>query len=664
MVKTHIILVGFGDVGTKIFPALMKIREENQDELNSLDISILDILSKDDMLKTVEPKLKSRFKDYSDKPYDEKEHLKFLKNNYFQDLYPENKDMIPKGLLERIRSDKTIIYLALDPDKYMMALQKFLIVGDIFAIEKPIAKNPTKATDIVTYSKQNEDFFGNKRFIPIDHYLGKDAFQLFDMMSIMPRFRENINDSNLITFSFLEKDIIPPTGHPYFRTTGIIADMMPHVSAVLKKILKKNFKLKLQQVRSSVLDSYKKDCIAANLSYKETYAEIQLALSGNEVSNKTVIIRIGKGTLFEDRTVAFVNDGTHEILLMKLPHRDLTKGQVLLSSTSTSKELFKIEHEKLFTEIWDKSWYNILQGLMNNKFNQFLTMGDAQEIAEMIEEIKENNKNGNIKKYKDHTLPNYLGFEWKKFQLHSNTDYAVIFNLNGVLMDNRDANMKAWKWILEQLNIKCGDDILSSLTSSGMLTKEIMIYILGKYYKDFPNGSEVGIFASTWTKKKEQQYFAYIIDNNAKEVQGAKELLKALASKKIKIGLYSLLQEHYVNQILQQIGGVKDYFDVIVTPEMVRRDNTDQNTVIGCLNEVTARLNIDKKNCFLLEDSVMCVDIAKKQGVECIGFGLKNRKALIERGAICVEKDHDRLISIFKKSQKYDDILKELKKLK
>lgn len=662
MDKTHIILVGFGDVGTKIYPALMKIREENREQ-NTLYISIVDILSKDEMLKTVEPKLKSRFRDYSDKPYDEKEHLEFLKNNYFQDLYPDNEDKIPKGIMDRT-SRKTIVYLALDPDKYKIVLKKFSTIGDIFAIEKPIAKNPTKAKEIVDYAKQSKTFFVKKSFIPIDHYLGKDAFYLFDMISNNPRFKDIINDSNLITFSFLEKDIIPPIGHPYFRTTGIIADMMPHVSAVLKKIFKNKFELKFQRVKSSVLDSYKKECLAANLSYKETYAEIQLALSGDEIANKTVIIRIGKGMHHEDRAVAFVNDGSHEILLMKLPHRDLAIGEVLLHSTSTSEVLLKIDHEKLISEIWEKSWYNIIRGLMDEKFDRFLIMEDAQEIVKLIEEIKGNNENDNLKEYDRDTLPDYSGFDWEKFQLHSDIDYAVIFNLNGVLIDNRDENMKAWRWILEQLRItKCGDDLLSSLASSGMLTKEILLYILGKYYTDFPNGSEVGIFASTWAETKMQKYLAYIRDNKAKKVQGAPGLLETLASKKIKRGLYSLLPLHYVNQILQQIGGVKDSFDVIITPEMVRRDYTDQNNVIGCLNEVTARLNIDKKKCFLLEDSVMCVDFAKNQGLECIGFGLENRKALKERGAICVVNDHNSLISIFEESLKYDEVVEKLRKL-
>jgi len=656
MTKTHIILVGFGDVGTKIFPTLMQINKDGTGAIGSLDISIVDTFSWDDMSTKVKLKLKDRFEGYSEIEYDEKLHLEFLKNNYFQDDDPDGY-LIPEGLIKRIRLEKSIIYLALDPDKYYGSLEKYLPFGNIFAIEKPLAKDSDKATALVNYAKQYEQFLG-KRFIPVDHYLGKYAVNLFDKISKTHKFRTIIEDSNLIIFSFLEKKISPPSENPYFASTGIIADMMPHVSALLKKILNTKFIMEPKKVRSSVLDSYNKACQKANISPVETYAEIELVLSEENRPPRTVVVRIGKGVPLEDRTVTFV-DSVGDILLMKMPHTELKEGEVLLKDEAL---WIKVDYEKPAPKKWDNSYYNIIVGLMDNKSSPFLTMEDAREIVEITKEIR-NTIDMERYNYKDNEMPNYLAFDWMNYNWESKTDYAVIFNFNGVLIENRDINMGAWKWVLDQLRIKdYNEGDLSELTSSGLLTKEILLSMLIKYSKTKIEVSTLEKLSSNWAKVKEQQYISDIIRKNAKDMEGAKELILSLTNKQIKIGLYSIFPRHSVMQILHHIR-VKQFFDVIVTPDLIRSDYKNQNIIIGCLNEVTARMGIEKKKCFLLEDSASCVEMATDQGIKCIGFGLENKQELINRGAICVVNDHNNLLDIFNNSQNLNEIVDKLKRI-
>lgn len=655
MNKTHIILVGFGDVGTKIFPALMQINQDKSDDTGSIEISIVDIKSWDDILTEVKPKLRDRFRNYSKIEYNEGTILKFLKENYFEDKNPDS-NIIPDGLLKRIKPERTIVYLALDPDKYLDALRKYLPFGNIFALEKPLAKNSEKAIELINYTRENANFFG-KQFIPIDHYLGKYAVNLFKKISSMDRF-SIIKDSNIIVFSFLEENISSPSEQPYFASTGIIADMMPHVSALLTKILKTKFMLEPKQVKSSILDSYDIQCESAGiLSCKETYAEIELNLSEIDGPNRTVIVRIGKGIQHEDRSVAFV-DSTGDILLMKLPHSKLEEGEVLLKSKSLTGEL-RVDIEKPASEKWDDSWYNIFKGLKDKEFSQFLTMDDANEIVRMIEDINE--KKLNIVKHDNTTIPPYLGFDWENYTWHNKTDYAVIFNLNGVLIDNRDSNMKAWKTVMEQLKIIDYDEyLLNSLTSSGLTTKEILVYMLGKYYQEKLDGSSVEILASNWARVKEQRYLITLMDDNVKAMKGSVAFLKSLTDNRIKIGLYSILSRHFVLQILHLLK-VKQFFSVVVTPELIRSDYRNENNFVGCLNEVTARMDINKEKCFLLEDSIGHVDKATEMGIECIGFGLDNKQELIGKGAICVVDDHTILLDAFKASNNWEDVRKKLR---
>ena len=284
----HFILVGFGDAGMKIFPSLMQILEDNINDI-PLKISIVDRKPKEEILKYAKQNLKKLFEKYSEIPYDENNHLKFLDKNYFQNDIKDT--MIPYELINRIEPERTIIYLAINPDLYLKALKKYLKFGNIFAIEKPLAKNLVTSKKLLKFTRENAGFF-NKHFIPVDHYLGKTAFSLLEPISNNERIGDIIEDANLITFSFLETD--EPSIESDFPSKGIIADMMPHVLALLKKILKTEFTLEPVQVESSFLDKYVEQCEEKKIfPYRETYAEINDLLNtiGNyfKLSNTTFL---------------------------------------------------------------------------------------------------------------------------------------------------------------------------------------------------------------------------------------------------------------------------------------------------------------------------------------------------------------------------------------
>ena len=372
--KKHFILVGFGDAGTKIFPALMQICRDHPE---SLHISIVDVKSLDEISKGLEKKLKGRFKQYSNLKY-EKKYLDFLKNNYFEDKSP-SLELIPEDLITRIGQEPTIVYLAIDPDLYLGALRKYLHFGDIFAIEKPLAKNSKEAEKLVEFTREKNDNL-DKLFIPVDHYRGKK--QVLDLVERIIIYKDQVKNANVIVFSFLEER--PPSTNTYFRSTGIIADMMPHVLALLKKILDSKFQVDIRQVKRKFDKKYVKKCEKSNLQYKETAAEMELFLNEEGGFTRSIIIRIGKGEEKEDRTVAFVDTGTDNILKIKL--KPLKDPGIYIKSGGKEN---KLEDLKSMSTKWDNSWYNIIQELICDDYAQFLKIKDAQEIVEIIEKIKE-----------------------------------------------------------------------------------------------------------------------------------------------------------------------------------------------------------------------------------------------------------------------------------
>ncbi|HEY9205198.1 MAG TPA: hypothetical protein VIO58_04695 [Candidatus Methanoperedens sp.] len=384
MTKKHFILVGFGDAGKKIFPALIQFCRYFP---RSLDISIVDVKSLEVMLSEgLEKTLEDRFEKFSNLRLENdeiKKYLKILEKIYFVDEKPRDEELIPKGLIPRIdREEPIIVYLAVDPDLYLSALKKYLHLGDIFVIEKPIAKDSKKAEELIKFIREKEEDL-DKLFIPVDHYRGKK--QVLDLVeTIIKRedFYNKIKAANIIVFSLLEKRK-PPT-NTYFVSTGIIADMMPHVLALLKKILNCKFDVEIKQVKSAFHKSFNK-FKKYHPQYNETFAEMELFLIEEGGLTRTVIIRLGKGTPDEDRTVAFVDSNTNDYLKMKLkPLKDAG-----IYSISGGKQIkLELEVPKHMSSKWDNSWYNIIHELMHDEYDKFLTMEDAQKFVEIIEKIK------------------------------------------------------------------------------------------------------------------------------------------------------------------------------------------------------------------------------------------------------------------------------------
>lgn len=258
----------------------------------------------------------------------------------------------------------------------------------------------------------------------------------------------------------------------------------------------------------------------------------------------------------------------------------------------------------------------------------------------------------------------HLEFNWEKYKWINEADFAVIFNLNGVLIENRELNKNAWKWILEQLRINnYSGKKLNSLMSRGYETKYIMneIFHKSRHLGDTPISE---MLVNSWSKIKRDKYIENLFNRESDEMPGAGKLIEALNSNHIKVGLYSIFERKSVIKILNHTG-YKQFFNAVVTPESIRPEyeGQDQMHYMGILNEVKARLNNEQNNFFLLEDSIDIVGWASGHGMKCIGFGLENGKELKKKGAICVVDDHTELVNIFKNSQKSDIVVKKLVEL-
>jgi hypothetical protein len=255
---------------------------------------------------------------------------------------------------------------------------------------------PDKAKAIADFAGRYGGIF-DKAFVGVDHYVGKYMFTVLEYIRAAPEFAEVINDANTIIFQFLENEIDIPRSRQCFARIGIIADMMPHVLALLMKIYGPAVGVSKTGVLSWRMNSYDEMCKAARIEdKKETHAEIELRISEHRHADRTAIVRIGKGVGVEERKVAFVDSRGH-IIEMELPftvHGSGKSGRVVLKTPGRTIELRppELSLAELSAEAWDKAWYNVIRGLMSMELRKppeiFLGIQDAQKIVSIIEDLK------------------------------------------------------------------------------------------------------------------------------------------------------------------------------------------------------------------------------------------------------------------------------------
>jgi HAD superfamily hydrolase (TIGR01509 family) len=182
---------------------------------------------------------------------------------------------------------------------------------------------------------------------------------------------------------------------------------------------------------------------------------------------------------------------------------------------------------------------------------------------------------------------------------------AIIFDMNGIIIDDELIHEEAFKEICKRHNIK-------------ITTKDYQKFCLGrtdedgfkdtlKKYKNF------NFEIKDLVKEKSKKYLE-IIPNKIKSRFGVIELINKL-SKKYRMALTSSSNYREIDMVLNHFK-IKELFEVIVSAEDVKIGKPNPEPYI-----ITAKkLLINPSNCLVFEDSKNGVESAKAAGMYCIGI--------------------------------------------
>ena len=183
----------------------------------------------------------------------------------------------------------------------------------------------------------------------------------------------------------------------------------------------------------------------------------------------------------------------------------------------------------------------------------------------------------------------------------SNTIQAIIWDLDGVIIDSANEHRQAWQRLAREEGVPFTDETFWA--TFGRRNDDILAATWGKLPPE-----QVTALAN-----RKEQYFRELIRSTAKPLPGAIELMRELHEAGYRQALASSAPIENI-ALISEVLGLKRYLTVLVSGETVARGKPAPDLFLKAAKE----LGIDPAHCLVIEDAVAGVQAAHAAGMRCI----------------------------------------------
>lgn len=200
-------------------------------------------------------------------------------------------------------------------------------------------------------------------------------------------------------------------------------------------------------------------------------------------------------------------------------------------------------------------------------------------------------------------------------------DYAVIFDMDGVLVDSYRAHYESWRVTAAARGIEMTPAIFAE--TFGQINIDIIPRLM-------PGATDEDI--DRWSAEKEAAY-RDIVTRDFPAMAGVCALVTALRADGAQLAVGSSGPRENVECVLAALP-CGDCFDVSVCRPDVTRGKPDPEVFLTA----AARLGVPPARCAVIEDAVVGLDAARAAGMAAIGItGTEERAALLPRADHVIE---------------------------
>jgi beta-phosphoglucomutase len=203
---------------------------------------------------------------------------------------------------------------------------------------------------------------------------------------------------------------------------------------------------------------------------------------------------------------------------------------------------------------------------------------------------------------------------------------AVIFDMDGVLIDSYHAHLAAWQRLGEELGRPITQEAF--VPTFGRVNREIFHHLWGDAFTDDD--------IRRWGDWKEVEY-RRIVTEHFSGMDGAVELLDALKAAGFALAVGSSGPPENVEVVLRGLGRAR-LFDAVVNGREVACGKPDPEVFL----KAAEKLGVEPGRCAVVEDSLAGLEAARRAGMTPIGLtGTFPRERLAETAALVVDSLRD-----------------------
>jgi beta-phosphoglucomutase len=185
---------------------------------------------------------------------------------------------------------------------------------------------------------------------------------------------------------------------------------------------------------------------------------------------------------------------------------------------------------------------------------------------------------------------------------------AIIFDLDGVIIDTAHYHYIAWKRLASEFNINLTPQQNELLKGVSRMRSLEIILELGNIHLEESEKERLA-------EKKNKWFVEYIESIRPEEIfPGVRELLQAIRQQGIKVALASSSKN--APRVIE-ILGISHEFDAVVDGTMVTHSKPDPEIFLLAAK----KLDIKPANCVVFEDAEAGVEAALAAGMKCVGVG-------------------------------------------
>jgi beta-phosphoglucomutase len=216
----------------------------------------------------------------------------------------------------------------------------------------------------------------------------------------------------------------------------------------------------------------------------------------------------------------------------------------------------------------------------------------------------------------------------------SKYDFSVIFDMDGVIVDNHVYHERAWKIFAGNHNkILKTEDFYKHF---GGTNREILNDLFG------PGLSDDKI--KSLAREKEEIY-RRIYSTEIKAVNGLERLLISLKDNNIKTAIATSAPLLNVEFVLRETS-LSDYFNAVVHDSMISHSKPHPEIYL----KTAQALNREPRKCIAIEDTIKGIESARSAGMKVIGIATTYPVDKLKIADMCIENfnelDTDKLDSI------------------